>query len=193
MLHASSSSIIVGLLIATASGCNQSSAAPSDGKPGASAAPAATGTRAGGKMTFGSKTFEIKSSNYAIGSGQAYVKGDNDDKTLELRLFSTTLAEARACGYEIKDSGHAVKADQLALVLKTDDLSGKPGKTEKVEYTVYYRPPGDKEGTNSGDRRDSTLTISEWNDREVRGTFKLAGSMDIDAEFVARVCKENAE
>jgi len=185
--------------------CNKESKGAAPGATSASATPAGASTAAtsaalGGEMTVTWSMGEVKGKKLRIGAAFAYITGTKDEPELEIRLFNANLKDAKDCDYDIPNFGKGITEDQLSIQLKTSGVhknvpfANKPGKLEKVGYTVYYRSPGKDSGTNSGNsagREDmsSTLEIKSLDDKALEGSWVLKGDGDdIQASFRAKVC-----
>ncbi len=172
-------------------GCrNNDDASHAQINPSSSAATASAPAAAAGQLSFGSTTLEVKTTSHPVGVAHAYLSGADDDRKLEIRLFSDTIRGAKDCGYEVESTGKAITSDQLALTIEADGLERGPVTADDANYTIYFRDAGAKEGTNSGDSRGSKLVVTEWTDSVVKGKYEVHGGMEIAATFVAPICKE---
>lgn len=185
--------ILAGCLILAFSGCKKKSSAehqaPSGLQPSASAAkPAAPAAAMGGTITV--KSDFLGSHDAKIGDAHAFISGTKDHPRVELSLFNANLKNMKDCDAEITEGGASIGENQFSLTLDGEldhmPTASSPGTAKDVNYTAYYRPKGQKEGTNSGDHRDSTMVITRLDDHVVKGTYHQG--KEITADFVAKVC-----
>jgi len=205
MMQASFGFLVVAVL---AAGCGSKSAgtaaasasAASKGDAATSAAPGASargGEKGPGEATVTWSMGKMKDKSFKLAAAHAYIGGTKESPTLTVKLFSDGIPDTKECGAEVKNFGKGITADQIAFELVTSGVntvpfSNKPGKIEKMGYTVYYYFADDKAGTNSGNgpgKDGSTLEITKLNDKVLSGHYVLKGDRDdISITFHAKVC-----